>query len=77
MILEAKNAGCEYVEFQVWSVKNLRDGSWNSDGRREIYQSAELTENLISLKDYCEEIGIKFLVSSSRLKILIRSNHLI
>ena len=69
MILEAKNAGCEYAKFQVWSVKNLRDGSWNSDGRREIYQSAELTENnLISLKDYCKEIGIKFLVSIFSIK---------
>ena len=69
MILEAKNSGCEYAKFQVWSVKNLKDGSWDGDGRREIYESAELTQNdLITLKNYCEEIDIKFLVSIFSIK---------
>jgi N,N'-diacetyllegionaminate synthase len=42
MITSAKNSGADAVKFQVWDPKFLKDGSWNSDGRREIYQKAKL-----------------------------------
>ena len=64
MIIAAKESGCEYAKFQVWSVKNLKNGSWDNDGRREIYESAELSsEDLSFLKKFCDEVDIKFLVS--------------
>lgn len=69
MIYAAKESGCEFAKFQVWSVKNLRNGSWDIDGRRQIYESAELSsKDLLLLKDFCNEIGIKFLVSIFSIK---------
>ena len=32
---EAKN-GADFVKFQTWSVSNLKDGSWDNDGRRKF-----------------------------------------
>ena len=42
MIISAKDSGADAVKFQVWDPKFLKDGSWNSDGRKEIYQKAQL-----------------------------------
>ena len=42
MISEATKSGADYCKFQTWKVKNLKDGPWNSDGRLEIYNKAEL-----------------------------------
>ena len=64
MIDAADESGADYCKFQTWSVKNLKKGSWDNDGRREIYNKAELTyENHIELKKYCEDKNIKFLTS--------------
>ena len=45
MIQEASKAGANFAKFQTWSVSRLTNGSWDKDGRREIYKSAELTVN--------------------------------
>ena len=64
MIDAASNAGADYCKFQTWSVKNLKPGPWDKDGRREIYQKAELTyEKHIELKEYCDNRNIKFLTT--------------
>ena len=64
MIDVAKGCGADYAKFQTWSVKNLKPGPWDNDGRREIYEKAELTkEKHYELKDYCYRAGITFLTS--------------
>jgi len=56
MILAAKESGATYAKFQSWSVERLKPGVWDEDGRREIYEKAELTkERHIELINYCNE----------------------
>jgi len=69
MIFEAKKNGADYAKFQTWSVDKLVPGPWDKDGRREIYQKAQLTkERHIELIKYCNEVGIKFLSSASSIQ---------
>ena len=64
-ISEAAKSGVDYCKFQTWSVKNLKSGSWDNDGRREIYTKAELTEEKhYELKDHCEKNNVKFKFNS-------------
>ena len=42
MIISAKKSGADAVKFQVWDPNYLKDGSWNTDGRLEIYRKAQL-----------------------------------
>jgi len=64
MIEAAADSGADYAKFQTWSVADLRDGPWDTDGRREIYEQAELTEERHDeLHEHCKKIGIKFLTS--------------
>ena len=64
MILEAKKNGADFAKFQTWSVKNLKSGSWDKDGRRKIYEKAQLSQKKHKLlKSYCDKIKIKFLTS--------------
>lgn len=64
MILSAKSAGADYAKFQTWSVKNLKSGPWDHDGRLEIYKKAELTEKKhYDLYNFCKENDIEFLTS--------------
>ncbi|MHA1469622.1 MAG: N-acetylneuraminate synthase family protein, partial [Candidatus Asgardarchaeia archaeon] len=52
------------AKFQTWKVERLRKGPWDEDGRRKIYEKAELTEKKHQIvKDFCDQIGIKFLTS--------------
>lgn len=64
IIEAAAKAGADFVKFQTWSVDRLKPGSWDKDGRREIYKKAELSmkdhEVLIKL---CEENEVEFLSS--------------
>ena len=64
MIKAAAESGADYAKFQTWSVSRLKTGDWDVDGRRKIYEQAELTkerhEELIS---YCNEMNISFLSS--------------
>ena len=56
MVLAAKKSGADFVKFQAWSVNNLQPGPWDTDGRREIYEKAELSkENFILLQNYCKK----------------------
>lgn len=64
MIKHAAINGATYAKFQTWSVKRLKHGSWDSDGRRQIYEKAELSHaQHIELRDYCEEHNIQFMSS--------------
>jgi len=44
MITAASKSGADYAKFQTWRVKNLKPGPWDKDGRREIYEKAELNK---------------------------------
>lgn len=69
MILAAKESGATYAKFQSWSVDRLKPGAWDEDGRREIYEKAELTEERhIELINYCDEVGIEFMSSVFSIK---------
>ena len=46
MIAAAAASGADIVKFQTWKVKNLKSGPWDNDGRRQIYEKAELTERV-------------------------------
>jgi len=64
MIRAAKNAGAQYAKFQIFSTTNLKEGPWDDDGRREIYEKAQLSiDQVKGLIKFCDEIGIKFLAS--------------
>jgi N,N'-diacetyllegionaminate synthase len=64
MIKAAAESGATYAKFQTWSVSRLKSGEWDDDGRRQIYEHAELTkENHEELIDYCNQVGIEFLSS--------------
>jgi N,N'-diacetyllegionaminate synthase len=56
MAKAAQENGATYAKYQTWSVDRLKPGSWDNDGRRQIYEKAELI-------NYCNKIGIKFLSS--------------
>ena len=64
MISAAKESGCDFAKFQTWSVERLKPGVWDTDGRREIYEKAELDlDKHFELKEYCDEVGIRFMSS--------------
>ena len=64
MIDAAAESGADYAKFQTWSVKRLKRGDWDTDGRREIYEKAELDEKRHAiLKRHCKYAGIKFMSS--------------
>ncbi|MGE9289841.1 MAG: N-acetylneuraminate synthase family protein, partial [Puniceicoccales bacterium] len=64
MIDAAKESGADFAKFQSWSVQRLKAGEWDDDGRRQIYEKAELTpERHEELIAYCREKGIEFLTS--------------
>jgi len=64
MIEAAQGAGADYAKFQYWKSANLKEGPWDKDGRREIYQEAELDMHKVhELNFYCTEANIKFLCS--------------
>ena len=64
MIDAAAENGADYAKFQVWSVNRLKPGPWTTDGRKELYQKAELDlTKLLLLKEHCEKVGIEFLAT--------------
>ena len=64
MIVAAKECGADYAKFQTWHISNLKEGPWDKDGRRQIYEKAELTkEKHYTLLKICKEVGIQFLTS--------------
>ena len=65
MIDSAQKSGADIVKFQYWNPSKLKAGSWDNDGRLEIYKAAALDEEKIQLLiDYCEDSGIEFLISA-------------
>ena len=64
MIIEAAKNGAEICKFQSWQVKNLKSGSWDNDGRREIYRKAELSDkDHFDLKKICKDNSVEFMTS--------------
>lgn len=64
MIDSAAWSGAHYAKFQTWSVDRLKPGEWDTDGRRQIYEKAQLSrQNHIELISYCVKKNIKFLSS--------------
>ena len=64
MIVSASKAGVDYCKFQTWSEDNLKDGSWDGDGRREIYKKAGLSrEDHFFLQRICTENSVGFMTS--------------
>ena len=64
MITAASKSGADYAKFQTWQVKNLKPGPWDKDGRREIYEKAELNKiDYKKLAKICKYHKIKFLTS--------------
>ena len=64
MIEAAKKSGADYAKFQYWNEEKLAPGVWDEDGRREIYQKAQLDRKKIEcLIAYCDEAKIEFLIS--------------
>ena len=53
MISSAKKSGASHVKFQFWKESSLKAGPWDADGRREIYKSAQLTEDRILQLNSC------------------------
>lgn len=64
MVAAAAEAGADVVKFQTWRVEKLRPGPWDTDGRREIYEKAELSrESHELLAQTCREHGVTFMTS--------------
>jgi len=65
MIKNASETGAKFAKFQTWKVERLKNGSWDNDGRREIYEKAELSrEKHEFLIKCCETHKINFLSSA-------------
>ena len=64
MIKAAANSGADICKFQTWRVENLKSGPWDEDGRRKIYNKAQLKEEdyKILLKE-CKKNKVEFLTS--------------
>jgi len=64
MIVSAAKNGAQICKFQSWSVKNLKKGPWDSDGRLEIYNKAELSfEDHVKLIKICKSNSVDFMTS--------------
>ena len=61
MILAAKKNGADLVKTQIFNTKNLKNGPWDNDGRREIYQKAELNKKYKELYNYSKKLRLIFL----------------
>jgi N,N'-diacetyllegionaminate synthase len=64
MIEAAAINGATHVKFQTWSTKRLKNGPWDNDGRKEIYQKAELSEEKHRfLLETCNKNNVVFFTS--------------
>ena len=64
MIAAASASGASTAKFQYWNPDKLKKGAWDTDGRRQIYEKAKLSEEKISkLTELCDANKINFLVS--------------
>ncbi len=64
MIDAASINGADIVKFQTWDVKRLKPGDWDNDGRRKIYEKAQLTlDDHIILKNHAKSLDVGFMSS--------------
>ena len=64
MIAAASESGANVVKFQYWDPKYLKAGSWDNDGRREIYNKAALNEEkILGLVELSDKYNCEFLIS--------------
>ena len=49
MISSAAESGANICKFQYWNPENLKEGPWDHDGRRKIYEAAKLDQNKIKI----------------------------
>tara|TARA_B100001778_G_scaffold334029_1_gene344097 strand:- start:18356 stop:19141 length:786 start_codon:yes stop_codon:yes gene_type:complete len=64
MVFAAAQSGADYAKFQTWSVDNLKSGPWDDDGRRQIYEKAQINRDQHhQLADFCRDANIGFLTS--------------
>jgi N,N'-diacetyllegionaminate synthase len=64
MILSAKKSGADLIKFQIWDPKNLKEGPWDNDGRREIYEKSFLNKTKYNkLNLFCKKNKIKCFAS--------------
>ena len=64
MVEAAANSGAHVAKFQTWKVERLKNGEWDNDGRRQIYEKAELTyDKHVELIDFCRQLNISFMSS--------------
>jgi N,N'-diacetyllegionaminate synthase len=69
MVTAAMLAGADCAKFQTFNVTNLKSGPWDHDGRREIYEKAQLTlEQHKELHAHCKKVGIGFMSSAFTVK---------
>ena len=60
MIVSAKKSGADAVKFQIWNPKFLKKGKWDKDGRRKIYEKAQLTKKkYLELKKFSRKNSIR------------------
>ena len=64
MIKSASKSGADICKFQTWNVEKLKPGPWDSDGRRQIYEKAQLKKNDYKiLISECKKNKVEFLTS--------------
>ena len=64
MVHAAKGAGATHAKFQTWHESRLGPGPWDTDGRRDIYKKAELSnEQFAQVRRICDAEGIRFMTS--------------
>ena len=52
-----KKSGADFVKTQIFSVDRLSPGPWDTDGRRQIYLKAQMSEDkLRKLKAYSKKL---------------------
>ena len=65
MIIAAKSSGAHVAKFQYWNPKTLKQGPWDLDGRREIYNNAALNEEkIIKIDKICNKYKINSVFSA-------------
>ena len=64
MIKSAKKSGANFVKFQIWDPKYLKNGPWDYDGRKEIYFNSQITINKYKkIHSFANDNKIKCFVS--------------
>jgi N,N'-diacetyllegionaminate synthase len=64
MVSQASLAGATIAKFQLWDPKSLKEGAWDNDGRRGLYEKSTLDKNKIKiLMEECNKKNIDFLMS--------------